>query len=66
VVSNVKVGGQMKEHLSVSEAARKLGISLDGVYRLLYSGKLAGAKTDGKWQIPTATVEERLRKRGHR
>jgi len=55
----------MREHLSVSEAARKLGISLDSIYRLLYSGKLVGTKTDGKWQIPTATVEDRLRKRGH-
>jgi excisionase family DNA binding protein len=54
----------MKEHMSVSEAARKLGISLDGVYRLLYSAKLAGTKTDGKWHIPVATVEDRLRKRG--
>lgn len=56
----------MKEHLSVSETARKLGISLDGVYRLLYSGKLAASKTDGKWRIPVATVEARLRKRGPR
>lgn len=54
----------MKEHLTVSEAARKLGISLDGVYRLLYSGKLVGTKTDGKWQIPVGTVEDRLTKRG--
>jgi excisionase family DNA binding protein len=53
----------MKENLSVSEAARRLGISLDGVYRLLYSGKLSGAKTDGKWHIPVNTVEERLRKK---
>jgi len=54
----------MKEHLSVSEAARMLGISLDGVYRLLYSGKLEGSKIDGKWQIPNATIEARLIKRG--
>jgi excisionase family DNA binding protein len=54
----------MKEHLSVSEAARKLGISLDGVYRLLYSGKLVGTKADGKWNISVVTVEDRLRKRG--
>jgi len=57
---------QMNKHLSVSETARKLGISLDGVYRLLYSGKLAGSKTDGKWWIPTAKVEARLRERGQR
>jgi excisionase family DNA binding protein len=56
----------MNKHLSVSETARKLGISLDGVYRLLYSGRLAGSKTDGKWRILTASVETRLRERGHR
>jgi excisionase family DNA binding protein len=54
----------MEEQLSVGQAARKLGISLDAVYRLLYSGKLEGSKNDGKWHIPTATVEDRLRKRG--
>ena len=54
----------MNAHLSVSETARKLGISLDGVYRLLYSGKLAGSKTDGKWHISTAAVEARLSERG--
>ncbi len=56
----------MNKYLSVSETARKLGISLDGVYRLLYSGKLAAVKTDGKWRIAVATVEARLRKRGQR
>lgn len=56
----------MEEQLTVSEAARKLGISLDGVYRLLYSGKLVGTKADGKWNIPVTTVEDRLRKRGRR
>ena len=54
----------VNNHLSVSETARKLGISLDGVYRLLYSGKLRGAKADGKWRIPAAAVEERLKQRG--
>lgn len=56
----------MEETLSVSAAARKLGISLDGVYRLLYAGKLGGAKADGKWQIPGAAVEKRLEDRGKR
>lgn len=54
----------MNRQLSVSEVARRLGISLDGVYRLLYSGKLAGSKIDGKWRIPVTTVDARLRKRG--
>lgn len=56
----------MSEHLSVSEAARRLGISLDGVYRLLYAGKIRGIKADGKWRILVESVEERLRKRGGR
>lgn len=56
----------MKEQLSVGEAARKLGITLDGVYRLLYAGKLAASKSDGKWRIPVAALEARLRKQGSR
>jgi excisionase family DNA binding protein len=54
----------MEETLTVSEAARRLGISLDGVYRLLYAGKLGGTKADGKWQIPAAAVGQRLQDRG--
>lgn len=52
----------MEKGMSVSEAAKKLGIALDSVYRLLYSGKLRGVKTDGKWRIPVSAVEERLRR----
>jgi excisionase family DNA binding protein len=49
--------------LSVGEAARKLGVTVDAIYRRLYSGRLAASKVDGKWRIPAQAVEERLRQR---
>lgn len=53
-----------KEFLSVPEAARKLGCTLGYVYDLLYAGRLKAEKAAGRWQIPIAEVEARLRKRG--
>jgi excisionase family DNA binding protein len=53
--------------MSVSKTARKLGVTVDAVYRLLYSGRLAAArKQDGKWRIPAQAVQERLRQKGQR
>jgi excisionase family DNA binding protein len=50
--------------LSVPAAARQLGFTLKYVYDLVYAGKLKAQKVDGRWQIPIAEVEARLRKRG--
>ncbi len=36
----------------------RLGIRLESVYRLIYSGLLRGERVDGKWQIPEQSVEE--------
>ena len=45
------------------EAAQTLGIRLDSVYALIWAGKLKARKSQGKWQIPTAGVEDRRRAR---
>lgn len=50
--------------LSVSEVARMMGIGRAAVYRLLRSGKLAGAKVGGKWRVCAEAVFEFLRREG--
>ena len=50
--------------LSAKEAARKLGTCLDRVYSLIWAEKLPAKKVEGRWFVPLAAVEERLRKRG--
>jgi len=46
--------------LTPRQAARRLGVSLDSIYSLVWSGKLAGRQHDGRWLIPLAAVEARL------
>lgn len=48
---------------SAREAAQRLGVRLDVVYALLWAGKLAARKIDGKWVIPIEAVEDRLKSR---
>jgi excisionase family DNA binding protein len=48
------------------EAAQRLGVCLDSVYSLLWSGKLPATRIDGRWQISAQAVEERLRARAAR
>jgi excisionase family DNA binding protein len=50
--------------ISPSEAARKLGISLDAVYKLIYAGKLQAQKTHGLWIIARNSVSQRLARKG--
>jgi excisionase family DNA binding protein len=50
--------------MSPSEAARKLGISLDAVYKLIYAGKLTAQKTKGLWIIAANSVSQRLARKG--
>lgn len=50
----------MDGELTVIEATRRLGITLDALYRLIYAGKLPARKEDGKWLIPTSSVEKRF------
>ena len=47
-------------YITPIEVAKKLGISVDYVYRLLWMKKLPGKKVDGKWLVLEQAVEERL------
>ncbi len=51
--------------LSAIEAARRLDVMLDTVYRLIYSNRLPARKdAEGKWLISAEAVEARLKARG--
>ena len=52
------------QELSAIEAARKLGVGLDYLYSLLWTGKLQGRKVGKQWRIPADSVEARLKQRG--
>jgi len=56
----------MDRELTVIEATRKLGITLDALYRLIYAGKLPARKENGKWLIPASSVEKRFKQRNAR
>ena len=47
--------------LSPRETAQKLGIGLDSVYALVWSGKLPARKLDGRWLISASEVQARLK-----
>ena len=49
--------------MTAIEACRRLGISLDYLYRLLYARRLPARKVDNTWRIQAAAVEERARQR---
>jgi excisionase family DNA binding protein len=54
----------MEAFLTVVEAASKLGIRQDSVYRALQTRRLPAEKdAAGHWQIPAAAIAERLRRR---
>lgn len=42
-------------------AAQRLGVSLHHLYELIWTGKLAARRVDGRWQVSTAAVERRER-----
>lgn len=54
---------QAKE-ISAIEAARRLGVGLDYLYGLLWTGKLKARKVNKKWLVSADSVELRLEKRG--
>jgi excisionase family DNA binding protein len=56
----------MKKQLELTprDAAQKLGVGLDYLYSLLWTGKLQGRKVGKRWLIPTEAVEARLEQRG--
>jgi len=49
------------KEMTAVQACRRLGISLDYLYRLLYAQRLPARKVDNVWRIPAAAVEERAR-----
>jgi excisionase family DNA binding protein len=57
VVVCVVAGG----HMTVSEAARKLGCSIDAIYKLIWAGKLAATRRGDNWDIEESAVNERLK-----
>jgi len=52
------------DELTAAEACRRLGITLDSLYRLVYAARLPARKEGRCWRIPESAVAERLRKRG--
>jgi excisionase family DNA binding protein len=53
----------MPKDLSAIESCRRLGITLDALYRLIYAGRLLARKEGRVWHIPAASVEARLKAR---
>ena len=53
-----------RRELTAVEAARKLGVGLDYLYSLLWTGKLPDRKVGKRWQIPAEAVDAKLRLRG--
>jgi excisionase family DNA binding protein len=52
--------------VSPNAAARRLGISVDYLYKLLWAGKLQGQKINERWRVPLAAIEDRLKQREER
>jgi excisionase family DNA binding protein len=50
-------------YLSPRDAARRLGVRLDGVYSLIWAGRIKARKREGRWQIDVESVEARLNQR---
>lgn len=52
-----------RNEMTPREAAQELGLRLDSIYSLVWAGKLPARKQDGRWLIPAAAVEARLKAR---
>ena len=59
---NAKRNESMGE-MTAMEACRRLGVSLDYLYRLLYAQRLPARKVDNVWRISADAVEERAKQR---
>jgi excisionase family DNA binding protein len=53
----------MKKELTAAQASRRLGTTIDAVYRLLYAGKLQARKSDRRWFVSAQAVDARLKGR---
>ena len=49
--------------ISVAEACRMLRVGLPYIYALIWSGKLAAQKIDGRWQVSEEAVHARMKGR---
>jgi excisionase family DNA binding protein len=49
------------EDFTIREAAKRLDLTLNYLYQLVWSGKLAAHRRDGRWSIPAEAIEGRLR-----
>jgi excisionase family DNA binding protein len=54
-----------EKELTATESCRRLGITLDALYRLLYAGKLTGRKVEGVWRIPLSAIEQRQKRKAN-
>lgn len=50
------------EKLSPRQAARRLGVTLSTVYRLIEQGELVASKVGGRWVVYASAIEELLRR----
>ncbi len=55
---------KQEKEITVSEAARTLGVSLPYVYSLVWAGKLKAHKVNRAWLISASAVAARLKARG--
>jgi excisionase family DNA binding protein len=53
-----------EKEITAVEAARRLGVGLDYLYSLLWTGKLEGHKVGKQWRISAEAVEARMKQRG--
>ena len=51
----------MSNELTVALTARRLGTTLEAIYRLIYAGRLAARKEGKVWRVDAAAVEGRLK-----
>jgi excisionase family DNA binding protein len=54
-----------KERVEISaiEAARLLGVGLDYLYGLIWTGKIEGRKEGSRWRVLVSSVQSRLKDR---
>jgi excisionase family DNA binding protein len=55
-----------EKYLSPNAAARRLGVTVDYFYKLLWSGKVEAQKVNQRWRVPKVAVEQRLKAREER
>jgi excisionase family DNA binding protein len=51
---------EVLEWPGVAETARRLGISLNRTYALIWTGKLPAQQIAGQWRISPEAIEQRL------